>query len=407
VRAVVISTDAAFRDQVRGLASVQGSPIELVYAVDRPFTELGDAELGKLRQFHPGLVVVDLESDPHVGLRFVQFLVESGTVGAVMAAGRDLTSELLLKAVQAGVMEIVGKPTSHEELSAALQRVWKKTGRKSAAAVAPEPGQTIALFAAKGGVGTTSLATNLAIEIHRLTRAPTLLLDLDLELGETALLLGMEPQFSLVDLIRNIHRVDQGLLASYIERHDSGIELLAAPFQPADYETVSRDRVRQVVSFLKSHYQYVIMDTPKSFHPASIGVLEEADETLLITTATLPAIRNVSRSLNLVKQLATTRGRPPLRLIVNRHVPGELISPAEIAEAVGMEVFQTIHNDFQGLNRATNEARPLVVGSPGSQYSRDVRALAAKITGVAISETPRRRSLLGGLAGVFNGRQGN
>jgi pilus assembly protein CpaE len=406
VRAAVISTDSAFRDQVRAFLSEPGSPAELACVIDKPFTEIADPELAQIRRSEPGLAIVDLESDPHVGLKFVQFLVESGLVGSVMAAGRDLTSDLLLRAVQAGVMEILQKPASTDELKAALERVWKKTGRIVAAAPRSGPGHAVALFAAKGGMGTTSIATNLAIEIHRLTRARTLLLDLDLELGETALLLGMDPQFSLVDLIRNLHRVDQGLLASYIERHESGIDLLAAPFQPADYETVSRDRVRQVVSFLKEQYDYIVMDTPKSFHPASIGVLEEADETLLVTSATLPAIRNLSRSLPLVRQLATSRGRPPLRLVVNRYVAGELISLPEIADAVGVEVFQTIHNDFQGLLQSVNEGKPLVLSRSGSPFAKDVRTLAAKITGVAAGEAPRRRGLLGGLVGSLRNGKG-
>jgi len=402
VRAVLISTDSAFRDQFRALTAERGSPVELAAVVTKPFTEIADPELQELRGANAALAVVDLESDPQVGLKFVQFLVESGMVGAVMAAGRELTSDLLLRAVQAGVMEIVGKPATADDLREALERVWKKTGRKTSAATASAPGQAIALFAAKGGMGTTSLATNLAIEIHRLTRAKTLLLDLDLELGEAALLLGMEPRFSLIDLIRNVHRVDEGLLASYIEHHASGIDLLAAPFQPADYESVSRDRARQVVGFLKKKYQYVIMDTPKSFHPASIGVLEDADQTFLVTTATLPAVRNVGRSLPLLRELATSRGRPPLRLLVNRYVAGELISLKEIEGAVGIEVYHTLRNDFPGLTQATNEASPIVLSNPSSVYARDVRALAAKITGVAAAEAPRRKGLMGLVGALRN-----
>jgi pilus assembly protein CpaE len=210
----------------------------------------------------------------------------------------------------------------------------------------------------------------------------------------------------LVDLIRNLHRVDQGLLASYIERHESGIDLLAAPFQPADYETVSRDRVRQVVSFLKDQYDFIVMDTPKSFHPASIGVLEEADETLLITSATLPAIRNLSRSLPLVKQLATTRGRPPLRLVVNRYVAGELISLPEIADAVGLEIYQTVHNDFKSLLQSANEGKPVVLSRSGSPFAKDIRTLAGKITGVSVSDAPRRKGLFGGLVGSLKNGKG-
>jgi pilus assembly protein CpaE len=390
---------------VRGVVSALRSPIEIAHVVDCAFTRIADPELTELRRANASLAIVDLESDPHIGLKFIQFLMESHIASAVMAAGRNLTSELLLRALQTGVMEIVQKPATGADLEAALERVNKKTGHRGENAKEGEPARALALFAAKGGMGTTSLAVNLAIEIHRLTRAKTLLLDLDLELGETALLLGADPQFSLVDLIRNMHRVDQNLLASYIEHHDSGIDLLAAPFQPADYETVSRDRVRQVVSFLKAQYDWVVMDTPKSFHPASIGVLEEADETLLIINPTLPSIRNMSRSLPLVNQLATSAGQRPLRLIVNRYGQDELISIPEIEDTVGVEVYHTIRNDFKSLMESTNEGRPIVLRG-NSNYARDVRVLAAKLTGVPSGDVRNGKGgLLQGLVGAFrNGK---
>src|SRR6185503_7245670 len=215
-------TDPAFRDQVRGVVSELRSPIEIAHVIECPFTAIADPELTELRRANATLAIVDLESDPHIGLKFVQFLMESRIAPAILAAGRNLTSDLLMRALQAGVMEIVQKPVSAADLGNALERVNKKTGHKGGeTAHGGEAAKALALFAAKGGMGTTSLAVNLAIEIHRLTRAKVLLLDLDLELGETALLLGTDPQFSLVDLIRNMHRVDQGLLASYIEHHDS------------------------------------------------------------------------------------------------------------------------------------------------------------------------------------------
>jgi pilus assembly protein CpaE len=160
-----------------------------------------------------------------------------------------------------------------------------------------------------------------------------------------------------------------------------------------------------VVSFLKAQYDWVVMDTPKSFHPASIGVLEEADETLLIINPTLPSIRNMSRSLPLVNQLATSSGQRPLRLIVNRYGHDELISIPEIEDTVGVEVYHTIRNDFKSLMESTNEGRPIVLRG-NSNYARDVRVLAAKLTGMPAAETRNGKGgLLQGLVGAFrNGK---
>lgn len=400
VGTVLISTDQTFREDLRGILAGPGLQVELRLELEQPFTEIGDLELSRIREADPGLVLVDLESDPHIGLKFIQYLVESRSAPVIIAAGRDLSQDLLLQAMQAGVTEILTKPPTADQVESALQRVWKKTGRKVQDVEArTEPGRAISIFGTKGGAGTTSLATNLAIEIHRMTRKRVLLLDLDVELGETALMLGMDPQFSLMDLTRNFHRVDAGLLASYIEHHESGIDLLAAPFQPADYETVSRDRIRQVVRFLRAQYDYVIMDTPKSFHPASIGVLEEADEICLLTTPTLPAVRNLVRSLPLIRQIVGPQRVPMIRLVVNRFQPGSLISIKEIEETVGLKVMHWIRNDFEAVMGGINEGRPAVLRG-ASAYSRGVRALAGLLTGTQIQEESKK-GLFSGLVGAL------
>jgi pilus assembly protein CpaE len=399
VVAVLISTDPEFRTQMEGILSGPDGGVDVRLSIVTPFTAIGDPEISRIGALAPGLVIVDLESDPHIGLRFIQYLVDTGVTKAIIAAGKDLSQDLLMQAMQAGVTEVLAKPITEEQVTASLQRIWRKTGRKVEETTRSAPGRVIALFGTKGGVGTSSLAVNLAVEIQRMTRKRTLLLDLDIELGETALMLGMEPKFSLTDLIRNFHRVDSGLLASYIEHHDSGIDLLAAPFQPGDYETVGQDRVRQVIRFLRGQYDYVVMDTPKNLHPASIGGLEEADEVFLITTPTLPAIRNLVRSLPLVQQLVGEHRKDKIKLVLNRFQPGDLISVREVEETVGLPVLHTIRNDFEAVMGGINEGSPAVLRGQ-SAYAKGVRGLAGIITDTPVVQNDRK-GLFGGLIGAL------
>jgi pilus assembly protein CpaE len=192
-----------------------------------------------------------------------------------------------------------------------MRRVRKRTGRsagrRGGRGRRSVGGRTYCVFSGKGGSGSTTFAVNLAVEVHRLTRKKTLLIDLDLELGETALLLGMEPKFSIVDLIRNFHRVDAGLLASYIERSKSGVELLSAPLQPVDFESVDGERVTQILQFLKGHYDYIVIDAPKTLNTVTLSAFEASDELFLVTTPDLPSIRNVSRCLPLLGNVGASR----------------------------------------------------------------------------------------------------
>lgn len=394
----MISTDGEFRAACRGILEDPDLPVEFGASIARPFTAIGDAEFDELERAGPELVIVDLESDPQIGLRFIQFLVESRRAGAVVAAERELTSELLLQCMRAGVTEVLSKPLQPDETRAALERVFRKAGRPDEEG-GVGAGRAITVFGAKGGMGVTALATNLAVAIHRLTRQRTLLLDLDVELGETAFLLGMEPRFSLLDLIRNFHRLDSGLLDSFIEHHESGIELLAAPEQPADFDAVNGNRMRQVLGFLREHFAWVVIDKPKSFHTAFDCVLEDSDESYLVTTPDLQALRNITRSLPRLQKAKGSGDGPPLRLVVNRWQGEELISLKEIERTVGLDVFHFLRNDFGPIREAINKGSPVVL-ERSSSYAADVQKLAVIITGMAPTEAPRK-GLFGGLMAPF------
>lgn len=400
VKAVLISSDGDFRSACRDIVADPGIPVEVDLEITRSFAEIGDPELDELRHADPGLIVVDLESDPRVGLLFIQYLVESGQPGAMVAAGRELSQELLLQAIQAGVTEVLAKPLDPNKVREALRRVLRKTGRTvTKEERRTDPGRAVALFGAKGGVGTTALATNLAVAIHRLTRQRTLLLDLDVELGGTAFLLGMEPRFSLLDLLRNFHRLDSGLLDSFIAHHGSGIEVLSAPQQPVDFDAVNGDRMRQVLSLVREHYDWVVIDRPRTFHTAFHCVLEDADDTFLVITPDLQALRNVTRSLPVIQRVQGSRNRQPPRLLLNRYRQDQAVTLKEIEETVGLEIFCTLRDDPRPLVESINEGSPVVLkGSSG--FASDVRKLAGAVTGLALGEAPRQRGVRG-LVGRF------
>lgn len=402
--AAVISTDADFREALGSILESEGTGVEIAVEITVPFPEIADPELQSLRRLEPGVLFLDLETDPHVGLKFAQFLMDEGLTGAIVGAGTDMSPDLLLSAMQAGVLEFLPKPVTPDSVVEAIDRLGRKTGKRRRKDQ-KKPGKLISFFSAKGGSGSTSLAANTAVEIQRLTRKRTLLVDLDLELGETALLLGMDPRFSIVDLVKNFHRVDAGLLASYIERHESGVELLSAPYEPADFEAVSGDRVGQILQFLKQRYDYVVVDTPKTFNPITLTSFENADQLLLVTTADLQSLRNLTRCLPLLRKVGRTRKEDWLKLVVNRYDPRNVISLGEVRKTLGLDVFWKIRNDYQAVMESVNEGVPAVMREK-TKYAEDVRAMASELTGVTVGEETTS-GLLGRLKGLFGTDQGS
>lgn len=396
---VVVSTSDEFVEALRRAPSMRSGKFRIATEVRAPFPEIADDQLQAIRRIDPDVIFLDLESNPQIGLRFARFLVDAGLGKVLVGSAPPLSSEFLLEAMRAGISEFIPKPLDPAEVEKALEQVWRKTGRKASAGGNGPSGEILVFFSAKGGSGCTTLCANIGVELHRITRKRTLLLDLDLELGETALQMGVETKFSVVDLVRNFHRVDSDLLASYIEHHDSGVHVLSAPYQPADFEAVSGELVRKILNFLGRQYEYVVVDAPKHFSPATLEALKAADHVLLVTTPDLPSLRNLTRCLPLLEEVGGDTDSNWLRVLVNRHESRALISPDKVEKTLGRPVFGTVRNDYETVMQAINTESPAVtLGS--SDFAEDVRSVAGRIAGVDV-EPPSEGGLLSGLFRVF------
>lgn len=395
----VISNDAKFVKALRSSPPFESGSFQVAAEIQRPYPDITDADLDELRELDPDLVILDLESNLPVGLKFAEFLADAGIGDVLLASAPPQSPELLMDVMHAGVSDFIPKPLSSDAVEKALKSARRKLGKPDETAEEERsPAEMFVYFGAKGGSGCTTLCTNTAIETHRMSRKKTLLVDLDLELGDTALQLGEEPRFNMVDLIRNFHRVDSDLLASYIEHHESGVDLLSAPYQPTEFEPVSRDRATQILAFLRGQYDYVFVDAPHTLNPAinpaTIAAIDAANHLMVVTTGDLPGIRNLTRCLPLLSELGGHRSDEWIRVVLNRYDPRGLISLKQVQETSGSPVFATVRNDYKTVSNAINEGTPAVM-SGSSAFAEDIRGLAGKLTGM---ETESKRGWLVGLA---------
>lgn len=400
IRSVIVSPDAEFRLGLRSALQEGSRDVTNILEITLPYDQIGTAELTELRERDPELVFLDLESDPALGVRFAHFLADANPRRRFIAVGPPLGQEMLLEAMRAGISEYLPKPVPRDGLHAALERVGRKLA--GGPGEARRPGELIAVFSPKGGAGATTVATNLAVHLHRLTGKRTLLVDLDLELGEVAVLLGVQPRFSFLDMIRNFHRMDAELLASYIERDDTGVHLLSAPFHPEAAEAVNADSIRRILHFLKQHYDYVVVDTSKSFSAPTLAAFEQADRILLVTVVDLPSLRNLKRCMPLLDRVVGPRSER-VRLVVNRYNPADPISLAEVNETLGVEVYRTLANDYETVSRSINTGQPAVLNEK-SAFSRDLMVLGAEISGLPHHKNGKHNRL-GSLGKLFGKKQ--
>jgi pilus assembly protein CpaE len=374
----VISTDARLRARITEALDDRRLGLKLAVTIASPISVLSQDVAEDLRKVAVQLVLLDLNEDPAMGLRFARFLSEEIHGLTFIFVGPEVAPELLLEAMRVGGAEYLRVPVEDADLAAALARATRRLSTTSAPVTdGKEPGHVYAVFSAKGGTGVTTTATNLAVHLRNGTHKSTLLLDLDVEMGGSALMLGLQPRYTFADFARNLHRMDRNLLESLIERHDSGLHLLASPAQPAG-ETFTKEQVRSALQFLRRHYDHIVIDLARTVTPVTLAALERADDVLLLATPELPTLRNTKKVLPIVQR--TVSNESALHVILNRHKASDLIGPKDVREVLGLDVYCTLERDDEYLTLSMNEGTP-VVTQPKSRYARDLRALGESLAG--------------------------
>src|SRR5690242_17756442 len=399
-RAALISSDSSFVSQVKQLLTGPDRPVSLELEITVPLYQLGEQQIQAVRAAAPGLIFLHLQESQELGLQLAQYLLELNPAQLFIATGPILSSDQLLQAMRVGVSDYLPKPVSAEDLRAATIRSANKL-RKPNGEKQRQAGKIFSFFSPKGGAWCTTLASNLAILISRATKAKTLLLDLDLELGESALVLGIQPRYSFIDFVENFRRMDAGLLASYIDHHGSGIDVLSAPVEPDKADTVTPDQIRRILTFLRQHYDYIIVDTPRSFGPSTLVVFEQADLLFLVSVADLQSLRNIQRGIPVFKRVLT-KGVEQVRLILNRYDPSDTISTQDVERSLGIKVFWKVSNDYEALMTSVTAGKPIVLNG-GSPYTRDLAGLAAQVTGTKLDRRLHQSKLGRVLTAPFHG----
>lgn len=388
VPSVVISTDGALVADLKRCGEQAGS-VDLVLEFAIPCRELTEPQMKKIRLASPRLVFIDLDDDAPTGCKVARYLADSHPDALIVAVGSAVPSETLVAAMRAGVSEFVEKPISQPAFDEAVERLSRKLAPGPRDRV-PAEGKVLFFCGAKGGAGSTTVATNFAIHLRRQTGERVLIVDLDLTLGEIALYLGIEPRYGIVDLARNLHRIDEGLLASYIATHESGLDVLSAPFDPDEGRGIGADEVGRILEFLRGVYDWVVVDASNSLDSRMLAGLRTAEEIFVVTQVDVPSLRNIQRVRRVLKRVVPERSP---RVLVNRFHPGADITLKDVERTLGLEVFGTLSNDYGSIAHSINTGEPLAM-STASVCGPEMDALVRKVSGLpAVSEKKARWQL--------------
>ena len=371
IHVAVISTDSRLEELLRG-TGVKTSRI------DRESLHATSSSTPA-----PAALIVDVRGQSQLPAALPAFRKQHANTSVILVAS-TLEPRLMLDAMRAGVNECVQEPVTADALEQAIRRVTLGN-------LPQQSGQVFAFVGAKGGVGGTTLAVNTAVTLSRLTKSEVLLVDFHVGHGDASLFLGVEPRFSVVDAVENVHRMDEAFFRSIVEKTKAGMDLLAASDR-VGHGPLDPNRVRALIDFASSRYRYVLLDLPRS-DMSTLDVLEVVSTVVVITTQELASLRSAGR---LAHMLRTRYGSSRVMAVMNRFDRRAEIAHADVERVIGDSVKHVIPSDYRTAIEALNVGRPIAL-EPGP-LSNAFRSLAGDLGGIVKQQRERPAGVLGRLA---------
>ena len=367
----------------------------------------GEEAIKVAMELRPDVIVMDINMPGMDGVAAAEIISQRLPTSPIIMMSVHGEAMQLKRAISAGAREFLVKPFSGDEFSASIRTVFERElARRSQVdsslptvptpVTASEDGehQVIAVFSPKGGAGRTTIATNLAVALHRETGARVCLVDANLQFGDVGVLLNLNPKDrSIADAVE-AGDPDGDIVDTCVIDHSTGIRVLLAPPSPEGADLVTAHHMRQIVDHLRIGHEYVVIDLPSGLSDMSLAVMDAADTILVMTALEITTIKNVRLFLEVAEQLEYARSK--IRLVINRADSAQGIRIADVEASVRRPIDGTIVSDGRLSVLAVNRGVPFVVSHPDSPLSRDVVKLARTLvgeTGTVVQDQTNKRGL--------------
>ncbi|MGH2691238.1 MAG: AAA family ATPase [Actinomycetota bacterium] len=366
---LVVDPDRGFRSRIEqelgreGLLAAEG-----LHELDRLLAEHRD--LLEVMIFGPGLASAE-------ALRAADSMQVRAPGVAILMVASAQTSEMLHGALRAGVRDVLPVSFLPNELREAVSRAGNLArqlrGRASPSERKRRVGKVVTIFSSKGGCGKSVVSSNLAVLLAQTTTQPVALVDLDLQSGDLAIMLGLLPAWTIYDASEHLDRLDSEALRGYLTPHRSKAMLLAAPLEPSLAEAVSAEGVHRILHILKETFPYVIVDGPAYFTDQVLAALDESEECVLVASMDVPSIKNLKLGLQTLGQLGM--GRDRIRLVLNRADSKVGLNVGEVEKTLGTRIDVAIPSS-RDVPLSVNQGSPLAAQGRKSSVVNAIAGLA-------------------------------
>jgi pilus assembly protein CpaE len=405
IRLLIVDDIASTRENLQKLLGFEDDIEVCGTAAD------GKQALDESHRLQPDIVLTDVNMPVMDGIQLTERLAEELPSSPVIIMSVQGERDYLRRAMQAGAREYLVKPFSHDELVAAIRRVYdleqKKgtflargaTGDTAPRSASAAPAEVVMVFSGKGGVGKTLIATNLAVALASETGAKVALLDLDLQFGDVGVMLNLDHSRSITDAVDAGESLDQEVMEAILATGPAGIRVLLAPISPELADLVSAEHIRRVMHELRRDFDYVVVDTSSHLADFNLEVIEMATRVLVVTSLTIPAIKDAKLSLKVLESINVEASS--ILLVVNRSDSHSDFNREAIEQNLGHAVAVQLPFDPRVVGDAVTRGAPFVETAPEADVSRAVSELVSLVApeqGALVAaggDKKRRRGLFG------------
>lgn len=357
----------------------------------------GQQAIDLAKRERPHVILMDINMPDMDGITATEIIANTVPESPIIMMSVQGEQDYLRRSMLAGAREFLTKPFSADELVNAirhvneLEKVKRSRYMQSAPIAAPSSphaqvsgagsrGQVISFFSPKGGVGRTTISTNLAVALFQSTDRPVVLVDGSLPFGDIAVILNMNPKAkTIADLVGSFENLDADILETVLVPHSTGIKVLLAPPTPEAAELITAANMKKVLELLRERYAFVVVDTWPSFQEVVLTMLDVADVILTLMTLEITSLKNVRVFLEIAEKLGYDEKK--VQLVANRNDSSGGIKASDVEASLGRRIPHTIVSDGRALVLAVNRGVPFVISHKDSQVSKDMFTLAAKLSG--------------------------
>ncbi len=376
---IILSESDAGRKRIRRVVSLS-SDLKVVDTRD-----FGPETLAAVRSVMPDVVIVDGASESKADIEFIRAIAAALPTSLIMLVAPDEDMEYVQQALLAGARGFVTQSSAETRLVEALDQMLQLESFRRLQGVQEEDqfgagdtkGRLVSVFSAKGGVGCTVIAVNLAVALRKQTGEAVCLFDGDLHFGNVSVLLNLWPQATLGDLLPYTDDLTPELVEEVMLTHPSGVKVLLPPPAFEEAEKVGPPLVTRVLEILKQRHKFVIVDVGARLDSSALAILDSSFRIVLVTTPEVPALHNLRRMLQLTEDLGYPREK--VVILGNRFSAGWGIQTTDIAESLGYPISVTLPSDGRLVTQAANRGIPFVLDAPGSSPARAVSELVELI----------------------------